>query len=302
MNMKLDFDVLVIGSGPAGMTAAIYLKQADRNVAIIDGNAPGGQLNRINSIENYSGFSKISGPELAFNMFNQLQDNKVDYKYGKVQEIKKESDYFIVSTEKEIFSVKAVIIATGRNPKELGLENEKQLLGRGISFCAICDGSLYRNKKIALVGNSKETLEEALYLTNLVSELLIVIKEEELIECDLKDKIINNSKIKVINNSIITKLNSEDKKLSSIIIKNIKTNQSEEIELSALFEYNGYQPNTEFIDCLKNNGYIIVNQQMRTNIKGIFACGDVIDKEVYQVSTAVAEGAIAGLQASKYID
>jgi len=302
VNMKLDFDVLVIGSGPAGMTAAIYLKQADRNVAIIDGNAPGGQLNRINSIENYSGFSKISGPELAFNMFNQLQDNKVDYKYGKVQEIKKESDYFIVSTEKEIFSVKAVIIATGRNPKELGLENEKQLLGRGISFCAICDGSLYRNKKIALVGNSKETLEEALYLTNLVSELLIVIKEEELIECDLKDKIINNSKIKVINNSIITKLNSEDKKLSSIIIKNIKTNQSEEIELSALFEYNGYQPNTEFIDCLKNNGYIVVNQQMRTNIKGIFACGDVIDKEVYQVSTAVAEGAIAGLQASKYID
>lgn len=300
--MKLDFDVLVIGSGPAGMTAAIYLKQADRNVAIIDGNAPGGQLNRINLIENYSGFSKISGPELAFNMFNQLQDNKVDYKYGKVQEIKKESDYFIVSTEKEIFSVKAVIIATGRNPKELGLENEKQLLGRGISFCAICDGSLYRNKKIALVGNSKETLEEALYLTNLVSELLIVIKEEELIECDLKDKIINNSKIKVINNSIITKLNSEDKKLSSIIIKNIKTNQSEEIELSALFEYNGYQPNTEFIDCLKNNGYIVVNQQMRTNIKGIFACGDVIDKEVYQVSTAVAEGAIAGLQASKYID
>ena len=300
--MKLDFDVLVIGSGPAGMTAAIYLKQADRNVAIIDGNAPGGQLNRINSIENYSGFSKISGPELAFNMFNQLQDNKVDYKYGKVQEIKKESDYFIVSTEKENFSVKAVIIATGRNPKELGLENEKQLLGRGISFCAICDGSLYRNKKIALVGNSKETLEEALYLTNLVSELLIVIKEEELIECDLKDKIINNSKIKVINNSIITKLNSEDKKLSSIIIKNIKTNQSEEIELSALFEYNGYQPNTEFIDCLKNNGYIVVNQQMRTNIKGIFACGDVIDKEVYQVSTAVAEGAIAGLQASKYID
>lgn len=301
MNMKLDFDVLVIGSGPAGMTAAIYLKQADRNVAIIDGNAPGGQLNRINSIENYSGFSKISGPELAFNMFNQLQDNKVDYKYGKVQEIKKESDYFIVSTEKEIFSVKAVIIATGRNPKELGLENEKQLLGRGISFCAICDGSLYRNKKIALVGNSKETLEEALYLMNLVSELLIVIKEEELIECDLKDKIINNSKIKVINNSIITKLNSEDKKLSSIIIKNIKTNQSEEIELSALFEYNGYQPNTEFIDCLKNNGYIVVNQQMRTNIKGIFACGDVIDKEVYQVSTAVAEGATAGLQASKYI-
>lgn len=299
--MKLDFDVLVIGSGPAGMTAAIYLKQADRNVAIIDGNAPGGQLNRINSIENYSGFSKISGPELAFNMFNQLQDNKVDYKYGKVQEIKKESDYFIVSTEKEIFSVKAVIIATGRNPKELGLENEKQLLGRGISFCAICDGSLYRNKKIALVGNSKETLEEALYLMNLVSELLIVIKEEELIECDLKDKIINNSKIKVINNSIITKLNSEDKKLSSIIIKNIKTNQSEEIELSALFEYNGYQPNTEFIDCLKNNGYIVVNQQMRTNIKGIFACGDVIDKEVYQVSTAVAEGATAGLQASKYI-
>lgn len=299
--MKLDFDVLVIGSGPAGMTAAIYLKQADRNVAIIDGNAPGGQLNRINSIENYSGFSKISGPELAFNMFNQLQDNKVDYKYGKVQEIKKESDYFIVSTEKEIFSVKAVIIATGRNPKELGLEGEKQLLGRGISFCAICDGSLYKNKKIALVGNSKETLEEALYLINLVSELLIIIKEEELIECDLKDKIINNSKIKVINNSIITKLNSEDKKLSSIIINNIKTNQSEEIELSALFEYNGYQPNTELINCLKNNGYIVVDQQMRTNIKGIFACGDVIDKEVYQVSTAVAEGAIAGLQASKYI-
>lgn len=301
MNMKLDFDVLVIGSGPAGMTAAIYLKQADRNVAIIDGNAPGGQLNRINSIENYSGFSKISGPELAFNMFNQLQDNKVDYKYGKVQEIKKESDYFIVSTEKEIFSVKAVIIATGRNPKELGLEGEKQLLGRGISFCAICDGSLYKNKKIALVGNSKETLEEALYLINLVSELLIIIKEEELIECDLKDKIINNSKIKVINNSIITKLNSEDKKLSSIIINNIKTNQSEEIELSALFEYNGYQPNTELINCLKNNGYIVVDQQMRTNIKGIFACGDVIDKEVYQVSTAVAEGATAGLQASKYI-
>ncbi|MFA5696366.1 MAG: NAD(P)/FAD-dependent oxidoreductase, partial [Bacilli bacterium] len=161
--------------------------------------------------------------------------------------------------------------------------------------------SLYRNKKIALVGNSKETLEEALYLTNLVSELLIVIKEEELIDCELKEKILINSKIKIITNSSIVKLNDEDKKLKSIVINNKETKISEEIEVSALFEYNGYKPNTDFIECEKNNEYIVATQQMETNIEGIFACGDVIDKEVYQVSTAVAEGAIAGLQASKYI-
>lgn len=301
MNMKLDFDALVIGSGPAGMTAAIYLKQADRNVAIIDGNAPGGQLNRINSIENYTGFSKISGPDLAFNMFNQIQENKIDYKYGKIIEIKKEEDFFVVLTEKEKYIVKTVVIATGRNPKELGLDNEKRLLGRGISFCAICDGSLYKNQKIALVGNSKETLEEALYLVNIASELLIIIKEAELVACEFKEKILNNSKIKIISNSSIMKLNEEDKKLNSIVINNSETNISEEIKVAALFEYNGYKPNTDFVDCLKENDYIIVNQQMETNIEGIFACGDVINKEVYQVSTAVAEGAVAGLQASKYI-
>ena len=286
--MILDFDVLIVGAGMAGMTAAIYLKRANINVAIIEKTAPGGQINQTNNIENYPGFNKIDGPTLAFNVFNQIQSLGVSYKYGNVLSIKSYEDYKIVTTDKGEYKCRGVIIATGRKPKELGLENEKNLINNGISWCALCDAPLYKERDVMVVGNSKYSIEEALMLSDICSSVTLVYEGK--IDEKLKENIVLKEKGKIV------KLNSRENKLESV---DVETNGTvENIKTSGLFIIMGNSPASEMLNGLSinvNDGYVVVDENMRTNIKGIYACGDIIKKEVYQVSTAVGEGAKAAM-------
>jgi len=301
--VELDFEIIVIGSGPAGMTAAIYLKRANINVLMIENNAPGGQINKTAKVENYPGFNSIEGPNLAYNMFSQTQELGIPYRYIEVLEIIEKKHYKIVKTNKEELSCKGVIIATGRKPKELGLENEKQLSGRGISWCAVCDGPLFRNKDVVVVGGGNSALEESLYLTEITNKVILVHRRDEFRgDKFLLEKVINNPKIEIIRNNVITKLKQDNNILTGVEITNVNTNEKKDINASGLFIYIGFIPE---IGILKNlelktiNNYLIVDDNMRTNIFGIYACGDVISKDLYQIATAVGEGAKAAISAVK---
>jgi thioredoxin reductase (NADPH) len=297
--MKLNFDVIVIGSGPAGMTASIYLKRANMNVAMIDGNAPGGQINKTALIENYPGYGKITGPELAYNMYMQTQELSIPFVYGKVINVIDKGNYKIVKLEKEEILCKSVIIATGRKARELGLNNEKELTGRGISWCAICDGSLFKDKEVAVVGGGNSALEESLYLSNIASKVYIIHRSNTFRgDMIFQEKVFSNPKIEVSFNTVIDKLNVKDKLLDSIDLKSNLTSEIKNLKISGLFIYIGFEPSIDFASSLNLNnsdGYIIVDNKMRTNVNGIYACGDIIKKDLYQITTATAEGSIAAM-------
>lgn len=303
--MSLNFDVIVIGSGPAGMTSAIYLKRANLNVAMIDSNAPGGQLNRIAMIENYPGFSKIAGSDLAYNMFLQTQDLGIPYKYGKVVDIINMDEYKIVKTEKEELTCKAVIIATGRKPRELGLPDEKKLIGRGISWCAICDGALFKDKDVIVVGGGSSALEESLYLSDIANKVTIINHMPEFKgDATLVKKVLDHPQIDVYYNALVAKLNTDGQYLNGVEMRHEGDRETTTIDASGLFVYMGFEAATSFVNQLNmktNNGYIVVDEDMRTNVGGIFACGDVVDKELYQITTAVAEGSKAAISVIKFM-
>ncbi|MDD2489946.1 MAG: FAD-dependent oxidoreductase [Bacilli bacterium] len=292
--MKLNFDVVVIGAGPAGMTAAIYLKRAEVNVAMIDCLAPGGQMNRALKIDNYPGFTTIDGPTLALNMFQQTQELGIPYQYGQVVKIDIDNDKKIVklSNGKEIIG-NNIIVATGRKPKELGLKMEKKLIGRGISYCVYCDGLLFKGKDVIVVGTGDTVIEEAKYLDQIANKVTII-------DYNNKKKYNNlTPNLDVIHNCEIIDIYEENNKLSGVKIKDKKTTKTKIIKAEGLFINIGFTPISDFINDIgikTIKGYIIVNKKMRTNVEGIYACGDVIKKELYQVSTAVGEGAKTAYQ------
>lgn len=288
--MKYTFDCAVIGAGIAGMTAAIYLKRANLNVVIIDKDAPGGLLNKVASIENYPGFSKISGPDLAFKAYTQIQELGIEYKYGNVLKI---SDH-IITTDLEEITANKIIIATGRTPKKI-TDQEKY---ENLSYCALCDANLYKNKVVAVVGGGNSALEESLYLADICKQIIIINRSDNLKADEIiQNKIKGQSNIILELNSSITKINAKDN-----IIYQIETTTGN-FDIDALFSYIGYEPSTSFLENIKmENNYIIVNDKMQTNINYIYACGDIIKKDVYQISTAVGEGATAAISVKKCLD
>lgn len=297
MNSKtLNFDAVVIGCGVAGITASIYLKRANLNICVIERNAPGGQLNMISEIGNYPGFKTIDGPTLAFSMFEQMRELEIAYKYGEVLEIVNYDDYKLIKTNKEEITCKSIIIATGRKPRELGLSNEKKLLGKGVSYCSICDGSLYRGKEVCVVGGGNSALEGALYLSDICSKVNLIHRREEFRgESYLLDRVKEKNNVRIITNATIEELKEENDRLSSVIL-----NTKEDIKTDALFVYIGNNPVPIKCEGLElNNDYIVVDRNMKTNIKNIYACGDIVQKTVYQVSTAVGEGSLAAMSLIK---
>lgn len=294
---QLIYDTLIIGSGIAGMTAAIYAIRSGLTIAMIDASAPGGQLNKISIIENFPGFASIDGPTLAYQTFEQTMKLGVPYIYGKVLNITIDGDYKLVHMEHEVLKTKTVIIASGRKAKHLGLENEDKLTGRGISWCAICDGALYKDKDVAIVGGGNSALEGAMYLEKTAKSITLIHRRDELRgEEVLQEKVLNNPKIKVVFNSVITKINEENDLLSSIEIENLVSKETNTVKIDGLFIYIGFEPAVDLYSQLGldlNAGYIKVDQNMKTNIKGVYACGDAIDKNFYQLVTAAGEGALA---------
>ena len=289
---KYSFNTIIIGSGIAGMTASIYLKRANISVLLIEKNVPGGQITRASSVENYPGFKQIDGASLAMNVFEQVQNLGIDIKFADVKKIELVDDKKIVKTENEEFICDNIIVATGRNPRELLLQHEKELIGHGISYCALCDGSFYKDKDVAIVGGGNSALGEALYLSNICHKVYLIHRRDEYrAASNLINAVKEKQNIELITNFNITKLNEKDGYLNSIII-----NDNKQINVSCVFIYIGNTPDISFLDNLNlttKDDYIIVNNDMETNIKGIYACGDVIYKNTYQLTTAVGEATVA---------
>lgn len=293
------FDCIIIGSGIAGMTAAIYLKRSNKNILLLEKSTPGGQMNKTHLIENYPGFIG-SGPELSEITFKQIQNLDINYKYGNVIEIIDNIDFKIVKTDIEEYKTKTIIIASGRVPKKQGLENEDKLLNRGVSYCANCDGFFYKDKNVAVQGGGNSALEESLLLSDLCKSVTIIHRGDTFrADQILIDKINERKNIKFKMNSTILRLIEKDERLNQIELSN-----KEIIDVEGLFIYIGSVPENTFLENIeieKENNYIVVNNKMETSIKGIYACGDIIKKDVYQISTAVGEGATAAINVIKNV-
>ena len=282
----IEYDVVVIGSGIAGMTSAIYLKRAGLKTLIIENNAPGGQLTKGFEIENYPGFLNINSIDLSLNIYNQVNNLEVDYLMEEIKEIDLKTKEIHTTNEK--IKSKYIIIATGRREQKLNLENEEKLIGKGISFCATCDGGFYKGLSVVVVGGSNTAVTEALYLANICKEVTIIYRKEELrAEHILINRLEKYKNIKIIYNRNIKKYNIEKEKLVSVTLDN-----NEEVKCNGLFLAIGFIPNTELFDLKKENGYILVDEQNQTSIENVYACGDVIKKAVYQLTTATSDATI----------
>lgn len=289
--MKYSTNTVIIGAGMAGMTAAIYLKRANIDFVIIESSAPGGQINKSSNVENYPGFESVDGPTLALNTYEQLTKLRVEITFGYVNEIYINGNKKYVKLESAEYECENIVLATGRSPKELGLENEKNLVGHGISWCAYCDGYLYKDKIVSVVGGGNSAFEEALFLSNICKKVYLIHRRDTFRASKLlQEKVFNKSNIELITNEEIKKLIVENDYLKGLALN------KREVEVSGLFIYIGSVPN---IDLVKNlninleNNYIVVDKNMETNIEGIYACGDIVSKNLYQLTTAVGEGSTA---------
>lgn len=287
------YDLIVVGMGPAGVSSAIYAKRAGLNVLCIDKAMIGGYLNYIDKIDNYPGLYGISGPDFAFKLYEHIQELDIEFKNENVVSIV-DGDIKEVVTNLEKYLCKNVIIATGRTSRMLGLNGEEEFLGRGISHCALCDGTFYKNKKVAVVGGGDSALQEAIYLSNIADEVYLIHRNSKFRAfSNLIDKINEKNNIVKLMNTNIVDLKSAEGKLVGIELDNGRT-----LDVDGLFVYIGFVPATEFANELgitNTDGYIVVNDKYETKLKGIYAVGDIILKDVYQISTAVADGVYASI-------
>lgn len=283
------YDIIIIGMGISGITAAIYAKRSNKKVLIIDKGMPGGLLNNIDKISNYPGLIDITGPDFAQKLLEQVESFDIPYVLEEVVNLDLDKEEKIIKTTNNEYKSKKVILAMGRKPKYLGLDNEKDLLGHGLSTCAMCDAFFYKNKDIAVVGTGNSALQETMYLSNIANKIYLInrrdgFRGEEMLVEEVK----NNPKVEIIYNANIKNMNEVDGKLKSITLDNGKS-----IDVSGVFIYIGYRPATEIVDkkILDENGYVIVNENLETPIKNVYAIGDVIKKDVYQLVTATSDGA-----------
>ncbi|MGM9834152.1 MAG: NAD(P)/FAD-dependent oxidoreductase [Bacilli bacterium] len=299
----MKYDVIIIGLGPAGITAAIYAKRSGLNVLCLEKNMPGGMLNYMSDIDNFPGEKNISGSDLAFKMFEHLRSLDIDYKIKAVERIILENNCKkVIVSDDEYYYTKRIIIATGRTPKLLGLPNEKELLGRGLSTCAICDGHLFKDQDVCVVGGGDSAISEATYLSNICNKVYLIHRRDEFRASeDLISVLKKKNNVIYLMNSQVTQLNEKDGHLDSIIINN-----TDEIKVSAMFTYIGFTPSTSFVDnlgILDEFGYVEVDSNLESKIKGIYAVGDITNKDnIYQVITSCGEGAIAAINVTRSLE
>lgn len=283
------YDIIIIGMGISGITAGIYAKRSNKKVLLIDKGMPGGLLNNIDKVSNYPGVPEITGPDFAEVLEKQVKFLDIPYVLEEVKSLELNEETKKVITDKSTYEAKKVVLAMGRKPKYLGLDNEKSLLGKGLSTCAVCDAFFYKNENVAIVGTGNSALQEALYLANIVGHIYLINRRSGFRgEKMLVENIKKNPKIEIIYNANIKSMNEENNKLSSITLDNGTT-----LNVKGVFIYVGYRPATEFVpkEILDENGYVKVNEKLETEIKGVYAIGDIINKDTYQLVTAAADGA-----------
>ena len=295
------YDLIVIGMGIGGITAGIYAKRGNLNVLLIDKEMPGGMLNKIEKISNYPGLMNVSGSDFSINLFNQVKDLEIPYVFEEVTKMEVEDDIKIVKTTRGEYRANNVIIATGSKPKYLGLDNEKDLLGRGISTCATCDGAFYKDKDVCVVGSGNSALQESLYLAKVCRKVYIINRKSGFKGEDiLIDKVKNTPNIELIINSNIKEYNEIDGKIESVLL-----DTGVKLEVAGVFIYIGYRPNSDMfkdLNITNMEGHIIVDENFETNIEGVFAIGDVIKKDIYQLVTAASDAVHAVSNISKIVN
>ena len=293
----MKHDCIVIGSGVAGMTAAIYLKRANLNVLVIEKESPGGQVNKTAHIENYPGFNTITGPDLGASFFTHMLSLNIPLTMEEVTEIVDNGDYKTIKTNQNEYTTKAIIIASGRSPRSLGFKEEKTYCGKGISWCANCDGPLFKNKTVTIVGGGNSAFEESLFLANIANHVNIVHRTDKYrADQTLINKVIEANNITLYPYFEIKAINGDEHLLKSVVIENNQDREVKTLNTDGMFIYIGHDPVTNFVkdlNIIDKSNYIITDQDMRTSIKGIYACGDVVAKHVYQITTATGDAAVA---------
>ncbi|MEX2784402.1 thioredoxin-disulfide reductase [Streptococcus sp. H49] len=299
------YDTLVIGSGPAGMAAALYAARSNLKVGILEQGAPGGQMNNTSDIENYPGFDLISGPELSMKMFEPLEKLGVDNLYGIVTAIEDQGKYKTVKTADESYQTKTVVLATGAKHRHVGVAGEEEYSSRGVSYCAVCDGAFFRGQKLLVIGGGDSAVEEGLFLTRFAESVTIIHRRDELrAQKVLQERAFADDKINFIWDSVVTEIKGDTNKVTSVDVKNVKTGQISNHDFGGVFVYVGLDPVSDYVSDLgitDEAGWIITDEQMQTARPGIFAVGDVRQKDLRQITTAVGDGATAGIQAYQYI-
>lgn len=299
------YDVCIVGGGPAGLTSAIYASRANLRVRVFEKGAPGGQAALTHWVDNYPGFPEgISGMELSENMKRQAERFGTEILFEEVVEIRREGENFRVKTFFSETLTKTVIIATGRSPKKLGVPGEEEFSGKGVSYCATCDGAFYKDRKVAVIGGGDSAVKEAIFLTRFASHVYIVHRRDSFrAEKIISSSALSNPKIHPVWDSMVTSING-DKEVRSITVKNLKSGKREDIEVNGVFIYVGNRPNTSFLRGLleiDDEGYIMAGEDTKTSVPGIFAAGDVRRKNLFQISTAVGDGAVAGIKVEEFI-
>lgn len=303
--MDLQYDVIIIGAGPAGMTAAVYASRAGLKTAMLEKMAPGGKMVKTYEIANWPGITEINGADLAFKMFEHSTHFGAEYLYGDVVEIQDGLLKEVICADGTHYQAKTVIIATGTQERLLNIPGEKEYAGRGVSYCAVCDGSFFKDKTVTVIGGGNSALEESLYLTQFASKVNIVIRRDVFrAEPIIQKQIEENEKIFIIKKHIPKEILGTDGKVSGIVIENVDTHESSTLETSAVFPYVGADPCTDFVKTLPildERGYVVVNENMETSVSGIYGAGDVVVKNLRQVVTAASDGAIAAQRAFHFI-
>lgn len=296
------YDIIIIGAGPAGMTAALYAIEAKKKVLILDKDCAGGQILKAKNIKNYPGFTSISGIEYSERLLNQLVKLDAEIKYEEVNSIKIVDDIKYVTTNTSSYSSRSLIIATGSENKKLNIPGEKELIGKGVSYCPMCDGMFFKDKTVAIIGGGNSCIDGALYLSGICKKVYVIYRKKEFRSTVLGvQELKNNKSIEFILNANIKKIIGENN-LDKIIVE--IDNEEKEIELDGLFIEIGKIPISSLCkDLIKldDKGYIISDEKCTTNIEGIFVAGDIRQKEYRQLTTAVSDGTIAALNACKYL-
>ena len=306
MTTENIYDVIIVGAGPAGLTAAVYASRGNLSTLMLERGAPGGQMATTEDIENYPGFDHILGPDLSTKMFDHARKFGAGYAYGNVTKVVDGEEYKTIFCGEKEYKARTIIITTGAEYTKMGIPGEEELTGRGVSYCAVCDGAFFRGKEVIVVGGGDSAVEEGTYLTRFVDKVTIIHRRDELrAQKILQDRAFANDKINFIWNTEVKEVNGKDGKIDSVTLLSTKDGSESEHKTEGMFVYIGMDPLTDpfaELGILDENGYIETNEIMETKVAGIYAAGDVREKLLRQIVTATGDGSVAAQAAQKYIE
>ncbi len=302
--MAKNYDVIIIGAGPGGLTAALYASRANLSVLILDRGPYGGQMNNTDAIDNYPGFTEIKGPELGEKMYQSVMKFKPDFEYGDVQSVTLEDDHKLVKTDTGDYTAPVVIIGTGADHKHLNVPGEEEYSGRGVSYCAVCDAAFFKDEDVVVIGGGDSAVEEGIYLAQLAKSVTIVHRRDKLrAQPELQKRAFDNKKIKFVWNAQTESIDGDGQKVTGITYLDKETGEKKTLSAAGVFIYVGVIPQTapfKDLGILDEKGWIPTDEHMRTKVPGILALGDVRAKDLRQIANAVGDGSIAGQVAFFY--